>query len=131
VLLTDGEENVAVTGAAGEIAPAHAAQLCQRLGVKVYAVGAGTGRPDPAGAWRRPDTRAVEDLARRTGGAYQPARDAGAMAAAYARIDALEKAPAATPHVVVVERFLPFLLAALVLMVVSRVLSATVLDVRP
>jgi Ca-activated chloride channel family protein len=131
VLLTDGEENVAVTGAQGEIAPAHAAQLCERLGVKVYAVAAGTGRPDPAGAWRKPDTRAVEDLAKRTGGAFHEARDARAMEAAYARIDTLEKAPAETPRVVLVERFLPFLVAALALFLGGRLLSATVLSVLP
>ena len=131
VLLTDGEENVAVTGAPGEIAPAHAGQLAERLGVKVYAVAAGTGRPDPSGAWRKPDTRAVEDLAQRTGGTFHEARDASGMTSAYARIDALEKAPTATPRVVVVERFLPFLLAALALFVAGRLLAAGVLGVRP
>lgn len=131
VLLTDGEENVAVTGAAGEIAPSHAAQLCARVGVRVYAVAAGTGRQDPTGAWRRPDTSAVEALARQTGGAFLAARDAAAMEAVYARVDALERAPADEPRHVTRDAFLPWLLAGLALLVAARLLGATLLGVGP
>lgn len=131
VLLTDGEENVAVTGAPREIAPAHAAQLCERLGIRVHAIAAGTGRQDPSGAWRPPDTRALQALARATGGAYLEARDAGAMAAVYARIDALEKTPAPVHEVIFLERWLPFLLLALGLVVAGRLLGATALRVLP
>ena len=55
ILLTDGEENVATTRTPDEIAPLYAAQLCVELGVKVYAIAAGSGGPrsqrklDPSG----------------------------------------------------------------------------------
>lgn len=131
VLLTDGEENVALTGAGGEVAPVHAAQLCERLGVRVYAIVAGVGRRDASGAFVKQDTRAVEDLAARTGGAFLEARDAGALARMYARIDELERAPAPGFRRVHEDRFLAFLLAGLILVLLGRLLGATALDVLP
>jgi Ca-activated chloride channel family protein len=131
VLLTDGEENVAVSGAPGEIAPAHAAQLCERLGIRVHAIAAGTGRQDPGGAWRPPDTRAIEALAQRTGGTYREARDASAMSSVYAAIDLLERSPVPVPEVVWSKRFLPFLALAVALVLAGRLLGATVLRVLP
>jgi Ca-activated chloride channel family protein len=128
ILLTDGEENVATVGAPGEIAPAHAAQLCERLKVRVYAIvvggAAGTSSPPEGGG-------EVERLARRTGGAFHEARDAGALDAVYARIDALERSPVAASVVRLEDRHLPFLLAAIALLVAARLLSATALRVSP
>lgn len=131
ILLTDGEENVALEGVQNEIPPTHAAQLAERLGVKVYAVVAGVGRRDAAGAWVRLDTRAVEAVARRTGGAFYAARDAGAVEAVYAEIDRLEKAPFEEPRYRSEDAFLPFVLAAALLLLASRLLQATWLDVLP
>jgi Ca-activated chloride channel family protein len=128
VLLTDGEENVATVGAPGEIAPAHAAQLCERLGVRVYAIvvgGAAGAAPAPAGGGE------VERLARRTGGAFHEARDARALDAVYARIDALERSPAAASVARLNDRHLPFLLAAIALLLVARLLAATALRTSP
>jgi Ca-activated chloride channel family protein len=122
ILLTDGEENVATKGAAGEIGPLHAAQLCRTLGVRVYAVAAGGGRGD---------TGPLARLARGTGGEFFEARDASAVAAVYERIDALEKTVFEEPRYVVEERFLPFLLAAVALLVAGRLLGATFLRVLP
>jgi Ca-activated chloride channel family protein len=131
VLLTDGEENVAVAGAPGAIAPAHAAQLCARLGVRVHAIAAGTGRRDPGGTWRPPDTRAIEDLARRTGGAFHEARDATATTSVYAAIDALERAPVPVLEAVLVDRHLPSLVLAVLLVLLGRLLEAVLLDPLP
>ncbi|MHC5010819.1 MAG: vWA domain-containing protein [Planctomycetota bacterium] len=131
ILLTDGEENVAVQGTPGEIAPTHAAQLCEQLGVRVYAIVAGTGRPDPTGAWRKPDTRAVEQMANRTGGAFLEADDAAAMAAVYARIDEMERVPIAEPEHTYRDFFLSFLIAAFSLIVAGRLLASTLLQVLP
>jgi Ca-activated chloride channel family protein len=127
VLLTDGEENVATVGAPGEIAPAHAAQLCERLRVRVYAivVGGAAGGAAPAGGGE------VERLARRTGGSFHEARDAGALEAVYARIDALERSPVAASVLRLEDRHLPFLLAAIALLLLGRALGATVLRVSP
>lgn len=131
ILLTDGEENVALTGLKGEIAPAHAAQLCERLGVKVYTIVVGEGRRDASGTWVALDTRTVAALAARTGGAFEAAPDADALAAVYARIDALEKAPFEEPRFALEDRLLGLLLAALVLFLAGRVLAASVWDVLP
>jgi len=130
ILLTDGEENIATTGA-GEIAPLHAAQLARRLGVRVYAVAAGLGRRGPTGDWVDLDTSAVRGLAERTGGRFFTARDADAVANVYAEIDTLEKASFREPRFREEERFLPLLAAAVSLLFVARLLRATVWAVTP
>lgn len=131
ILLTDGEENVALEGVGGEIAPTHAAQLCERLGVRVYTIVAGVGRRDPSGAWVTLDTRAVEHVAKRTGGAFHEAKNANAMKEVYARIDALEKTPTEEPRYGFEDRFLVFLAAALALLIGARLLQSTVFEVLP
>ena len=105
VLLTDGEENVASTLTPEEIAPLHAGQLCARLGVRVHAVTVGSGRRAADGSWEAIDTSQVEALAARTGGEAFLARDAGALEAVYARIDALERSPVAEQRFQLRERF--------------------------
>jgi len=124
ILLTDGDENVAMEGAAGEIAPSHAAQLASALGARVYAVAVGAGGP-------RTDTGALEHLARRTGGEFHEARDASAVTSVYAQIDALEKTGFEKPRYVIEDRFLPFLLAAIATLILGRALGATALEVCP
>jgi Ca-activated chloride channel family protein len=122
ILLTDGDENVAVEGARGEIAPSHAAQLCAALSARVYAVavGASGGRTD-----------ALRNMAAKTGGEFHEARDAGAVAAVYRQIDALEKAGVEKPRYVIEDRFLPFLVAAVAAFLLGRLLEATALKVFP
>jgi len=120
ILLTDGEENVATADKPQEIAPIHAAQLCERLGVRVYTIAAGVGRPDASGA-----------LSRRTGGAFFEAQNAASMTRVYTAIDAMEKAVLEDPRYVFEERFLAFLAAGLVLLILGRVLESTVLEVLP
>ncbi len=131
VLLTDGEENVASRHTPGEIAPLHAAQLCAEFGVRVYTIAAGIGRPVVAGGWEPIDTRQVRRLAERTGGVFFEARDAGAVSAVYERIAALETAPVGEVRYQVEERFAPFLLAALVVVLFAGVLGATVWGILP
>jgi len=131
VLLTDGEENVALQGKPGEIAPAHAAQLCRKLGVRVYVILAGPERRNAAGALVKPDERPVLDLAARTAGAFFRARDAAAMESVYEQIDTLEKAPLEEPRRVLKDAYLPFLLAALVLLLLGRLLASSLLEVLP
>lgn len=124
ILLTDGDENVAIEGAQGEIAPSHAAQLSSALGARVYAVSVGVRGP-------RVDTGALQRIAARTGGEFHEARDAGAMAAVYRQIDALEKTGVEKPRYVIEDRFLPFLLAAVAAFLLARFLDATILGVFP
>lgn len=131
VLLTDGEETVATPGAEDEIATVHAAQLCERLGVRVYTIAAGVGRVGPGGVRTPLDTGEVERLARRTGGRFFAASDAQALSRVYAEIDALERAPMDEPRYRVEERFLSLLGAAVLLFLLGRVLDASVLAVAP
>ena len=96
VLLTDGQNN------RGAIDPATASQMAQALGVRIYAVGAGT-----RGSARVPvddplfgrryvsmpvdiDDEALEELAAVTGGRYFRATDRESLERVYEEIDALE-----------------------------------------
>lgn len=131
VLLTDGEENVATEESRDEIAPLHAGQLGREVGVRVYAIAAGLGTRTRTGEWVELDTGPVRRLAERTGGRFFEARDAGALAAVYAEIDRLEKAPLSEPRHRTEERFLPLLAAAAGLLVLGRVAGASWLAVLP
>ncbi len=96
VLLTDGRNN------RGAIDPQTASQMAQALGVRIYAVGAGT-----RGSARVPvddplfgrryvslqvdiDDEALEELAALTGGRYFRATDRESLERVYEEIDALE-----------------------------------------
>ena len=96
VLLTDGRNN------RGSIDPPTAAQMAQALGVRVYAVGAGTRGAAPMPVddplfGRRTvqvqvdiDDAALERVASLTGGRYFRATDRGSLERVYEEIDALE-----------------------------------------
>lgn len=122
ILLTDGEENVALKGATGEIAPAHAAQLAESLGVRVHVIAA-VGDQRFAGR-SAPDLVPVAAMAQRTGGDLYRARDARALEEVYATLDRLERARIEEPRVILEDRFAPFLLAALALLLLARLLAA-------
>jgi len=131
ILLTDGEENIATAEKPEEIAPLHAGQLCRELGVKVYAIAAGLGSRSPAGEWALIDTTQVRRLATMAGGRFFEARDAGAVTGVYAEINALERVALKEPRTIIEEEFLPFLAAAIALLLASRLLQSTVLEVIP
>ena len=131
VLLTDGEENVAIRGRAEEIGPAAAARLCEDLGIRVYAIAAGLGKRERSGALTPIDTGPIEKLAEATGGRFFAARDAQAVAAVYAEIDRLERAVISAPRYEDRDRFLPFALLGLVLLALGRALGGTWLEVAP
>jgi Ca-activated chloride channel homolog len=105
VLLTDGEENVGVAGADGEIPPLHAAQWCKERSIRVHSIVLGTGARQPDGSFAPLDTTAVQQLAEVTGGRFFTAADAGALRAVYREIDALEAALFAEPGLRVTEWF--------------------------
>jgi Ca-activated chloride channel family protein len=96
VLLTDGQNN------RGSIDPATAAQMAQALGVRIYAVGAGTRGSAPVPVddplfGRRTvsmqvdiDDEALEETASLTGGRYFRATDRESLGRVYDEIDALE-----------------------------------------
>lgn len=106
VLLTDGEETVATAGSAA-IKPQEAAALCREWGVRVHAIAAG---PDAEAA--RQTLQAVTSV---TGGRAFGARDATALEQVYAAIDQLERTRFQQLPWRQVDRYAPFLIAALVL----------------
>jgi Ca-activated chloride channel family protein len=97
VLLTDGINNK------GEISPLQAAEFCRRYGIRVYTVGIGSdeetkvmarapdGRPVWIQARVESDPRALEEIARTTGGKAYTAADVARLKGIYSEIDSLEK----------------------------------------
>jgi hypothetical protein len=75
--------------------------------------------------------RQVERLASRTGGLLLQAADAPALAQVYERIDRLERAPQEEPRTRWRDGFLPFLVAGAALVLLARLLEATVWRVAP
>jgi Ca-activated chloride channel family protein len=98
ILLTDGRNN------SGRIAPETAAEMARSLGVKIYAIGAGTQGFAPVPAGRDPfgktiyqrmrvdiDEDLLQHIANVTSGQYFRATDGGSLASIYDEIDQMEK----------------------------------------
>lgn len=134
ILLTDGVSN------AGQINPADAAQMAELYGIRVYTIGVGTiGKAkSPVGIMNGQyvydwveveiDEETLKDIAETTGGKYFRATSESKLASIYQEIDRLEK----TRFNVLqynrkTEEFLPFLLAALILLAAEFLLKITVL----
>ncbi|MDE7355166.1 MAG: VWA domain-containing protein [Rikenellaceae bacterium] len=126
ILLTDGENN------SGSIAPLMAAEVAAALGVKIYSIGVGTKGTAPMpsiDAWGRKvfvqapvkiDEKLLRSIAEETGGIYYRATDKESLAGIYDRINSLEKSKIDVEETVVYgERYGMFVMAALVLAVVS------------
>ncbi|MFT7620306.1 MAG: Ca-activated chloride channel family protein [Planctomycetota bacterium] len=131
VLLTDGAENVSSAAAPNEIAPIHAAQLCQELGVRVHIVTAGTGVQAADGKWQQLDTKQVELVAEKTQGRFFKANDQLALAQAFLEIDSLETTSVEEPRYLIRDCYLGLLLCGLALVLCSRFLRSTLLEVSP
>ena len=98
ILLTDGSHN------AGDADPLQAAQIASALGIRIYAIGAGTrgvalmptraadGSVNYAPAQVFIDEFTLERIAAMTGGRYFRATDGAALRSIYGEIDRLEKA---------------------------------------
>jgi len=139
ILLTDGVNN------SGYINPEMAAQIAQKLGVKVYTIGVGTtgdaltpisrrsdGRYIFGRARVEIDERLLERIAEQTNGEYFRATSEESLQRIYDQIDQLEKSKI---DVSVIKRyseaFHPFVLAALVLLLLEALLRYTVLRTIP
>ncbi len=107
ILLTDGENN------AGEVDPIQAAELAQKMGVKIYTVGVGTrgtapmpvrnpftGQQDVQWVEVSIDEDTLTKIATTTGGKYFRATDTESLAAIYHEIDQLEKTNVEARHFV-------------------------------
>ena len=134
LLLTDGVNNH------GLIDPRTAAETAAAFGIKVYTVGIGSQgeartatRPDGAGGYRYEnmpveiDEVLLQDIAQRTGGAYFRAKDSQALVKIFSQIDKLAREPVNTVRYTrQQERTLPFLIAALILLLAELIVSNTI-----
>jgi Ca-activated chloride channel family protein len=125
VLLTDGINN------AGEHQPLEAAKLAAEWGIRIYTIGIGSETPQRGGlfAMMGPsiDERLLKQIANLTGGFYGRADNAEQLREIYKRIDALEKSEIkSVEYTDYAERFGPWARAALGLLLLEIVASATV-----
>jgi Ca-activated chloride channel family protein len=145
ILLTDGENN------AGEVEPVQAAELAQKMGVKIYTIGVGTrgsapipvrnpftGQQDVQWVEVSIDEDTLTKIADTTGGKYFRATDTESLAAIYHEIDQLEKTSVEARHFVDYRElavqashvgawgFPPLVLIALVLLAARLLLANTV-----
>lgn len=138
VLLTDGINN------AGSVTPAVAANLAATLGVRIYAIGAGTrglapypttdlfGRTVYQPMEIPVDDEGLTRIAQTTGGQYFRATDTESLRAIYRQIDQLEKTVIEQPKFMVYRERYGGLVAAAVLLLIAEIgLSQTWLRVLP
>jgi len=134
ILLTDGENN------AGSIAPATAAEIAKEFGVRVYTIGVGTRGmapmpfTDPFGrtVYQDVEVKINEELLTRiadmTDGKYFRATDNASLEEVYKEIDELERSKIdVTEYRKRKEEFLPFAIAALLLLACEVLLKQTIL----
>ena len=118
ILLTDGENNM------GDISPVDSAQLARVLGVHLYTIGAVQQR----GAISV-DEKLLQRMSEIAGGQYFRVQDEGALAGVYQRVSALERSRVGTRKVAGGSGYaqLPFLAAALALLVLQVTFATTLL----
>ncbi len=133
ILLTDGSNN------RGDIDPATAAEIAKTFGIRVYAVGVGShGQArvpvqTPMGVqYMTMDSEFDEETLRRiastTGGEYFRATDNSSLKAIYEKIDQLEKSKIRVrEYSKRSEHFAPFILAALICLLLEVILRYYVL----
>jgi Ca-activated chloride channel family protein len=134
ILLTDGDNN------SGSIAPGTAAEIAKEFGVRVYTIGVGTRGTapfpvvDPFGRTRYQDMEVkineelLTRIAEMTGGKYFRATDNASLENVYREIDELERSKIdVTEYRKRKEEFLPFAIAALLLLACEVILKQTVL----
>lgn len=138
VLLTDGISN------RGTLAPENAARAARALGIRIYAVGAGSNGPartpvrEASGETRyfmqetAIDESSLAQIADTTGGRYFRATDFAALEEVYARIDRMERTQIdVRAYTRFEERFAPFALLALVFLALEKALALTRLGRLP
>lgn len=131
ILLTDGSNTT------GSIPPITAAEIAKQMGVRVYTVGVGTKGyapmpvQTPIGVQYQQvpvtiDEPTLTKIAKLTGGQYFRATNNEKLKTIYQQIDKLEKAKiAVTQYHKKTERFLPFVLIALLLLLLEFTLRNT------
>jgi Ca-activated chloride channel family protein len=137
ILLTDGENN------GGLIDPKTAKEIAKTFGVKVYTIGVGTDgyAPQPVntplGVQMQSqkvtiDEKLLREIANETGGKYFRARDNDGLSRIYTEIDKLEKSKVEISSITrYTEKFFPFVMAALALLLLEVLLRFTVFKKFP
>lgn len=138
ILLTDGVNN------RGEIAPLTAAEIARAQGIRVYTIGVGTRGMAPYPAVDmfgnmtfvqqkvEIDEKMLEQIASLTGGRYFRATDNTKLKAIYDEINQLEKSRVeVSEHVTYHELFVPWVVAAILLLVAEFLLRAFALRRLP
>ena len=137
ILLTDGENN------GGLIGPANAKEIAKAFGIKVYTIGVGTDGYAPFPV-RTPmgvviqqqkvtiDEKLLTEIARETGGKYFRAKDNAGLENVYKEIDNLEKSKVTiTNYTRYTEKYFPFVLFAIALLLLEIILRFSVLKKFP
>lgn len=138
ILLTDGTNN------AGDIAPVTAAEIAKTFGIRVYTIGVGTEGTAPYPSVTPYgtvvyqdmkvdiDEKTLTDMAVATGGKYFRATDKDSLKGIFAEIDQMEKTKISTREFSKKEEeYLPFALAAFVLLLIHILLRNTLLRTIP
>jgi Ca-activated chloride channel homolog len=137
ILLTDGENN------GGLIAPDNAKEIAKAFGVKVYTIGVGTdgytSQPETTAAGSvvqqqklAIDEKLLTEIANETGGKYFRARDNISLENIYKEIDGLEKSKVEIASLTrYTEKFFPFVMIALGLLLLEVILRSTILKKFP
>ncbi len=131
ILLTDGQNN------AGEYAPLKAAELARDWGIKIYSIGIGSDQAfttvqTAMGNFKMPaqndlDEPLLTKLAETTGGFYRRADSAKALTDIVKTINDLEKSEVKTlQYTQYSEQFMPWIWAALGLLLIEILASCTV-----
>lgn len=140
ILITDGKEDAPDTRL---IDPLTALEIAKAKGVKVYTIGMGAmpttivevkdRKPSQSNAgFDFIDEALLQKIANETGGQYFRARDKQGLQNTYAAIDKLEKSKVEiVSKQLVEERFLPFVLAALLFLFIELMLRYTVFKKFP
>jgi Ca-activated chloride channel homolog len=131
ILLTDGEDN------GGRLDPNTAKEIAKSFGVRVYTVGVGTEGYAPVPVQTTSgvimqrekvsiDEKLLTQIANETGGKYFRATDNQSLDSIYKEIDQLEKSKyEVTTFTHFTEKFLPFVLTAILLLMLEWILRFT------
>lgn len=136
ILLTDGQNNF------GRLSPTKAAELAKRWGIRVYTIGIGSPSrsvtvntilgPQTVPAQSSVNSSILKKIARTTGGTFQVATSGTSLEAVYHTIDRLQKSTIKSyEQVRWRDIYLPFVIAALVLLVAGSLLEQTLLRRLP
>lgn len=138
ILLTDGVNN------RGDVGPVTAAEIASGLGIRVYTIGVGSkgtapipvqdmfGRTITRDMPVEIDEEVLEKIAETTGGTYFRATDNNKLREIYQEIDQMEKTRLDIKHFSKnKEEYFPFLLAAMIILLVEVLLRYTIFRTIP